>query len=70
MKKELSNKIEIDIGKTHFVFNANDLKYKTAFDYAKVHQKRNPNVTGLFYLDLSEENAQKYLQQEERQTKA
>jgi len=53
----MKKKVEFNIGNTHFVFNSKDITNKTAFKYAKCHYKRNPHITGLLTIEISEKNA-------------
>ena len=57
----MKKKLEIEVGKTHFVFESNDLTNKTAFEYAKIHQARNPHISGLLVIEISEEHAQRWI---------
>lgn len=54
-------RIEIDIDKTHFIFESNNITEKTAFEYAKMHQARNPYPPGPITFEISEEDALKQL---------
>jgi hypothetical protein len=59
----MRKKVEFEIGKTHFVFNSKDITNKTALKYAKCHYKRNPHITGLLTIEISEKNAQHRVRQ-------
>ena len=49
--------VELKIGDTRFVFNSKDITQKTALRYAKCHYKKNPHITGVLTIEISEKNA-------------
>jgi 3-hydroxymyristoyl/3-hydroxydecanoyl-(acyl carrier protein) dehydratase len=49
--------VEFNIGDTRFVFNSKDITKKTALKYAKCHYKKNPHITGVLTIEISEKNA-------------
>jgi hypothetical protein len=59
----MKNKIEFKIGATRFVFKSKDITRKTALKYAKCHYKKNPHITGLLTIEISEKNGQERVRQ-------